>query len=72
MKLYWDKREIDEEKLKAETVKKIRLLVSAYEQEMLNQSAISDEEKIPSGIDGFGNLCVEKKESGNFQYAPND
>lgn len=62
MKLYWDKREIDEEKLKAETVKKIRLLVSAYEQEMLNQSAISDEEKIPSGIDGFGNLCVEKSQ----------
>lgn len=54
--------EIDEEKLKAETVKKIRLLVSAYEQEMLNQSAISDEEKIPSGIDGFGNLCVEKSQ----------
>lgn len=29
---------------------------------MLNQSATSEEEKSPSGIDGFGNLCVEKSQ----------
>lgn len=54
--------EIDEEKLKSETAKEIRLLALACEQEMLNQSAASEEEKIPSGIDGFGNLCVEKSQ----------
>lgn len=54
--------EIDEEKLKSETAKEIRLLALAYEQEMLNQSATSEEEKRPSGIDGFGNLCVEKSQ----------
>lgn len=54
--------EMDEEKLKSETAKEIRLLALACEQEMLNQSATSEEEKIPSGIDGFGNLCVEKSQ----------
>lgn len=54
--------EMDEEKLKSETAKEIWLLALACEQEMLNQSATSEEEKIPSGIDGFGNLCVEKSQ----------
>lgn len=37
--------EINEEKLKSETAKEIRLLALACEQEMLNQFATSEEEK---------------------------
>ena len=46
--------EDEEETLKANLIKELRLLGAAYEQELLNQSGACLQDKRPTGIEGFG------------------